>query len=77
MTTTRIVQLADGEELVSVESGERARPVIDDPGRGAIERRIGSDAQLEPRRQSTRDPLAYSRSIKRLCTERPSGPHSS
>lgn len=37
---TRIVQLADGEELVSYESVEHTRSVLmDDPRVGAMERR--------------------------------------
>ena len=41
MTVTRIVQLVDGEELISYESGERQRTSfsLDDPRGGALERR--------------------------------------
>ena len=48
MTVTRIVQLADGEELISYESGERQRTStwLDDPRRGAIERRQRSINKL-------------------------------
>ena len=47
MTVTRIVQLADGEELISYESGERQRTSwLDDPRRGAIERRQRSISKL-------------------------------
>lgn len=45
MTTTRILQLADGEELISYETSERARPIVmDDPRRGTLERRSAADA---------------------------------
>jgi hypothetical protein len=48
MTVTRIVQLADGEELISYESGERQRTStwLEDPRRGAIERRQRSISKL-------------------------------
>jgi hypothetical protein len=47
MTTTRILQLADGEELISYETSERPRPtVMDDPRRGALERRDAADAAV-------------------------------
>ncbi len=41
MIITRIVQLADGEELISYESRERQRTsaLLDDPRRGLLERR--------------------------------------
>lgn len=40
MTVTRIVQLTDGEELVSFEPVEAlTASVLDDPRRGALERR--------------------------------------
>ena len=41
MNVTRIVQLVDGEELISYESAERPRTwlSLDDPRRGALERR--------------------------------------
>ena len=44
MTVTRIVQLVDGEELISYESGERQRTSfpLDDPRRGALERRASA-----------------------------------
>ncbi len=44
MTVIRIVQLVDGEELISYESGERPRTALalDDPRRGALERRASA-----------------------------------
>lgn len=41
MIVTRIVQLVDGEELISYESGERPKTslALDDPRHGALERR--------------------------------------
>jgi hypothetical protein len=44
MTVTNIVKLADGEEMVSYESSERVRPLVDDPRRGALERRGAAEA---------------------------------
>jgi len=44
MTVTNIVKLADGEELISYESSERLRPLVDDPRRGALERRGAAEA---------------------------------
>lgn len=47
MTTTRIIQLADGEEMISFET-ERVRPIVmDDPRRGALERRVAADAPVD------------------------------
>jgi hypothetical protein len=62
MTTTRIVQLADGEELISYESGDQMRSVERDPR-----------SELLQHRQTA----TYSRSINKLWTDRPSGPRSS
>lgn len=47
MTVTRIVKLVDGEELISYESGERSRTSLwlDDPRRGALERRASAGAR--------------------------------
>jgi hypothetical protein len=43
MTTTRILQLADGEELISYEASDRGRRlVVDDPRWMALERRIAA-----------------------------------
>lgn len=41
MTVTRIVQLVDGEEMISYEGGEPLRTSLslDDPRHGALERR--------------------------------------
>lgn len=44
MTVTTIVKLADGEELISYESSEPLRRVMDDPRRGALERRGAAEA---------------------------------
>ena len=44
MTVKSIVKLADGEELISYESGEAAGPLLDDPRRGALERRGAAEA---------------------------------
>jgi hypothetical protein len=44
MTVTNIVKLADGEEMISYESSERVRPSLDDPRRGALERRGAAEA---------------------------------
>lgn len=55
MTVTRIVQLADGEELISYESPERPRAtlVIDDPRRSVLELR--GLAEKSQRRGKTAD----------------------
>jgi hypothetical protein len=47
MTVVRIVQLVDGEEIISFESVERSSEACaDDPRRGALERREASDRAL-------------------------------
>lgn len=52
MTVSRIVKLVDGEELISFES-ERVRPsIIDDPHRGAIERRGAANAATKSDNES-------------------------
>jgi hypothetical protein len=57
MTTTRIIQLADGEELISYETSERVRPiVVDDPRRGTLERRSAANIVLSPRPELRRLP---------------------
>ncbi len=62
MSTTRIIQLADGEELISYESADQSRPVERDPR-----------SELLQHRQAA----TYARSINKLWTDRPSGPRSS
>jgi hypothetical protein len=62
MTITTIVKLADGEELISYESGEPVRPLIDDPRSGALERRGAAEASVRRVSDSRYSP----RSIKRL-----------
>ena len=50
MTTTRILQLADGEELISYDTTERVRRiVVDDPRRGTLERRADADSATTSR----------------------------
>ena len=54
MTTTRILQLVDGEELISYDTSEKVRRiVVDDPRRGTLERRASADtaatSRTEPR----------------------------
>ena len=50
MTTTRIIQLADGEELISYDTGERVRRIVmDDPRRGALERRAIAESATASR----------------------------
>jgi hypothetical protein len=44
MTVTHIMKLADGEELISYESVEPRRSLLDDPRRGALERRGAAEA---------------------------------
>ena len=63
MSPTRIVQLADGEELISYESGDQIRSVERDPR-----------SELLQHRQAA---TSYSRSTNKLWTDRPSGPRSS
>jgi hypothetical protein len=48
MTVTRIVQLVDGEELISYESAERPRTSVsvDDPRLGALERRASAGSRM-------------------------------
>lgn len=63
MTVTRIVKLADGEEMISFESSERSRAssVVDDPRRGALERRGAAEAaslQRAERGRAWRPPSA-------------------
>ena len=53
MTTTRIIQLADGEELISYESERARRIVMDDPRRDALERRANADSALAARLESS------------------------
>lgn len=44
MSVTRIVQLPDGEELISFEVDERAGPLVDDPRQGLLEHRRAAEA---------------------------------
>ena len=55
MTVTTIVKLADGEEMISYESSERVRPLMDDPRRGALERRGAAEAARQ-RASESRSP---------------------
>jgi hypothetical protein len=54
MTVKNIVKLADGEELISYESSEPMRPLIDDPRRGALERRGAAEAAASRRASDAR-----------------------
>jgi hypothetical protein len=46
----RVVQLADGEELISFDAGERSRStVLEDPRRAALERRRLFEATFDAR----------------------------
>ena len=50
MTTTRILQLVDGEELISYDTSDGVRRiVVDDPRRGTLERRAGADTAAPSR----------------------------
>ena len=55
MTVKNIVKLADGEELISYESGEPTGALMDDPRQGALERR--GAAETASRRAS--EPRAW------------------
>jgi hypothetical protein len=47
MPVTRIVQLADGEELISFEVDERAGPLVDNPRLELLEHRRAAEAASE------------------------------
>lgn len=48
MVVQRIVKLADGEELISFESVERVRTVVDDPRKVLLAHRRSADAGGDP-----------------------------
>ena len=64
---TRVMQLADGEELISFDVERRRSTVVDDPRGGALDRRRVLAVTLDQLAGvSSVGPSSYSRSIKRL-----------
>ena len=53
MLVTRIVCLADGEELISFENGERARSIEDDPRKVLLANRRSADDETTARAGSS------------------------